>query len=492
MITRTAMLNGFPRQQRQRARSDSTMNYFSSLLLPVVLAMYLAVGYIEGLAYWSFWLLISLLVTELARRLLSTPLALVRFSVLSYLVLTIMGLTLVLIYRSLYGADFAPWSDDSYYYRIICRIAEGQHEPSATFYEYIMSVWYLLVKTGKAEPVLLDLLPMNWATGAMVMVLSYALSYEVTKIRCPLFLLCVTLFGNSTLTNTVVNLYRDGMVILFSLVAMLAIVRSKLLIALAGTVLAAGIRGANGMLLAVFIAYAWASKSAIVARNWILTTILLGIIGGAGMFLDYEFGLGSRLRRITGITSAYQEGRTLIEAASQRASFRSIRGERAHDMTTLFANRVPGGFLAMPILTMFSPMRFTDMTQERMKCSFVAPSGNKKRIYASGIYPIAPGNNLTVLSWIVVVPYLVLGIIAAFRGSSEERKFTVFFFLALLSITYVSMLERHRLIFIVLYPVFIALGSRAALNQRTALLVLRITTIMVIIVANIATLIIFR
>ena len=462
----------------------------SAVLLPVVFGLYLSLGYMEGLVYWSFWFVMSVLMAKLAQRLLSTPLSLVRFGILSYLVLTIMGLMLVLIYRSLYNADFAPWGDDSYYFGNILRVAGGEITPNATLYEYIVSVWYLAVEMTKPEPVLLDILPMNWAIGAMIMVLSYALSYEVTKFRCSLFLASVTLLGNCTLANTVVNLYRDGMVIMFSLVVMLAVARSKILIALVGTVLAIGVRGANGMLMALFIVYAWTSKSQAVARNWVLTSILLAIITGAGLFLDHTFGLGSRLRNITGATSASQESESVGARAMKRAQWLiadETKVERSRDMMRAFANKVPGGLIAMPVLTMFAPARFPDIIRRDMECSFALPSGRRKTVTVSGIFPMAPLNCITVLSWVIVAPYLVLGLVAAFRGTSEERKFLIFFVLALLSITYVSLLARHRLIFIVLYPVFVALGSKVAPKQPGAMIAMRIITIGVIAIANLVT-----
>lgn len=484
---KAAMQNNLLPDDARVKRENRVTAYLSFGFLPFILGLYIALGYLEGLIYWSAWFIITTFAAMFTRRLLSTPLSLVRYCIFSYLTLTMMGLLLVLVYRSLYAADFAPWADDSYYFMIIKNVAGGHEAPSASLYEYIMAVWYRTVELTKHEPVLLDLLPMNWATGSMLVVLSYALCYEVTKIRCSLFLITLTLLGNCVLVDTVVNLYRDGMVVLFSLIVMLAVVRKRHIMAIVGTCLAAGVRGANGMLMALFVLFAWASRSKLISRNWLLTTIIFAMIGSGALFLDYTFKLGDRLRSITRTHSSLVEETTIAERAMSRSQWLDIQGGYDEgDLTKAIVNKIPGGFAAMPVLTMFSPFRFSHFWLDNIRCTHITSQGVRRVRQVSGIYPTSLFRWITVLSWIVLAPYLLLGLAAAFSATDDSRRFLVLFLVALFAISYVSFQVRHRLIFIVLFPIFVALGSKAKYRWPTAFVAVRIVTAVGITVVNIA------
>src|ERR1035437_2443855 len=144
----------------------------SANLTGVTLACTTAVGIavcaMLGVASLSMWL-ISLALTMFVARLAHSSLTPFRdasvLGILSFDVLSTIGLYFIATYQSMYGLSFGPYADDSFYFnQIVDNIAPAfQYR----LYEAVLSGFYALISSFVRAPNVTHLLPVNWAFGAI-------------------------------------------------------------------------------------------------------------------------------------------------------------------------------------------------------------------------------------------------------------------------------------------------------------------------------------
>jgi hypothetical protein len=382
---------------------------------------------------------------------------------LSYLSLSIIGLALITIYRSLYDLDFGPFTDDSYYYLNIQTIAEGE-AANATGYEYLMALWYLCLSGFQEVPGPLDLLPLNWSIGALVVCLSYRLAMEVTGKVCPFWLAFLALIGNSIFTDAIANLYRDGLMLLALLVSMIATIRNQYPLGILGAIGAGLVRIANGALALFFVAFC-ASRRIRMFRQYpglllVLTVSLVAVV----LILDDWYHLATYARSFR--ISEDVEGVGVFEAIQKRSEWLDDADSdpASLDLTKRMFHSGPIGYALMLPISALSPIRVKEVFCELEPRMYL--NGTYTAFRAYGLNPAAVFDGITVVLWSVLGPYLVLGFVEALRGRIQQPGVFLQFLLSVLMVTFVSFQPRHRTAFLVMYPMLLTLAYYRLDRQR--------------------------
>src|ERR1017187_3821886 len=180
----------------------------SANLAGVALACTTAVGIavcaMLGVASLSMWLLslaLTIFVARLARSTLTPFRDASVLGVLSFDVLSTIGLYFIATYQSMYGLSFGPYADDSLYFNQIL----GNIAPTfqSRLYDAVLSGFYALISPFVGAPDVTHLLPVNWAFGAIAVLLSRILSDDVSGVRLPMRLLFAAVIGNCYFSDTV-------------------------------------------------------------------------------------------------------------------------------------------------------------------------------------------------------------------------------------------------------------------------------------------------
>jgi len=407
---------------------------------------------------------------------------------LSYLSLSSIGLSLITIYRSLYDLDFGPFLDDSYYYLNIQMIAEGE-VVNATGYEHLMAFWYLFLSTFQEVPGPLDLLPLNWCFGSLVVCLSYRLAMEVTGKVCPFWLTFLALVGNSIFTDAVANLYRDGLMLLALLVSMIATVRKQYPLGILGAIGAGLIRVVHGGLALFFVALCASRRIRVFRQHPGLLLLLIVSLVTVVLILDDQYHLATYARSFR-VSEDVEEG-SICDAVRNRSEWldEAESDPASLDLTKRMFHSGPVGYALMLPISVFAPVRVKEGFGELQPRMYL--NGRYTVFRAYGINPPVVFDSITVVLWSVLGPYLVLGFVEALRARVQQPEVLVQFLLTLLMVTFVSFQPRHRTAFLVMYPIFLTLACNHVERQKW-IPRLRWGTIGVLLVINIVPHLLFR
>lgn len=448
-------------------RGITSMRVLDVMLAIAVPFIYVVIGNAGSLVPWVMCFLLTGCLSGLMRRITKTRINLIEFGLLSYLSLSVIGLGVIQTYRAMYGLDFAPFADDSRYFSGIVMILEG-HSVPATGYEYFMSGWYWVVSGFVGSPGNLDLLPMNWMLGALVACLSYQLAYQVVGRICPAWLVFLALIGNSVFSDTIVHLYRDVLMLVALLACMVAATKGKFVVAILAAVLCASVRMANGIMALFFIVLSARNRMRLFRENPVLATSALVTLVVGALVLDNVYKLGTHVRTF-GATGDVREVKKVSILKS--AAIRSERLEGSEvdryllDSTKMLFRLGPIGYPFMPVANLFAPVRFKSIYAS-VDAKIIEERGKPKIYRRSGIRARSILDWITIALWIIIGPYILVGLIQAVKATVTQRSLLLFFIVALLAITFISFQARHRALFIVLFPTFITLGYYVPQDSR--------------------------
>lgn len=437
---------------------------------------------LTALLIWIGCFASSYLISRGIARLLHMTLPLGTVAVISYTWLSVVGAVCCTIYRQQYGVTFGPYGDDSYYFFQALRIVSGV-SGKATLYEHLLANITHLVSLFTDEPTVIHLLLFNWLLGSVAAVLSYAFAshFSTRPLSVPLFSL--VFLANATMVDTLVHLYRDGLLLVVVLAAMIAALHRRFTLSITLVALSAGLRSANAFLTALFVVSYWliTRRHSLVKRYVGLALVILCITGVAA---DNYVPLGGRLR-----TLANQEDSAdsiLNRAAARSSIFMDAYAPERTDLTATLYRTGLAGRLAMPLTTIFAPVRFSAV-YTNIKGVIFSESGRHAISYY-GIRPQALLEGITIVSWVVVAPFLIQGLLLAFKGIPKERLLCVYAGVCILAVTFISFQPRHRTAFLALFPALVAVAcSRpgGARWRRTA----QVAVCAVLVSVNIASLV---
>ena len=372
---------------------------------------------------------------------------------ISYLVLSLIGLILIVNYRFLYGMDFGPYRDDSFYFDQILRMLNKEATLKVpSLFEYTMLIWYKAASVLKTSPKIIDVIPIVWAIGGLVCALGVSIAKRVSQSDYPTWILLLSLLGNSILTDSVGNFYRDGLMLLFYLLVISFALSRRYVAALIFVFLCGFVRMADGgmALFSLILLYSVQNSHSVRYRFRVLAVGVMLIT--TIMVIDNYANLGSYMRYYR--TDSAKT--SLLDQAMDRSQtfLGSKVGTGSQDTVVKLFSLGPVGFVLMPVATIFAPFRFTPFYQ-----NIRAIIEGYNSIPVFGPYPRAIWSYITIILWIFLGPKLVNGLLVAYRGGSLQLAILQLFALGVFGASYISYQPRHRLIFIVLFPVFIALSG---------------------------------
>jgi hypothetical protein len=446
-----------------KAQRNLNLTVLACMLLGFLVFMVEVTG-AQILVPWGFSLIVMLVFCKLLKWWIKSPVRIYRFALLSFFSLSMIGLLLVANYQLLYGMDFGPHGDDSKYYSYISNLANNIPTHPLTLYEHFMSHWYRLLTLVIGQLRSIDLLPLNWAFGAIVAVLAFELAYQVSGRRCPPFLVFLAIIGNCIFSNSVVNLYRDGLMLIFYLVAFVAAFKKDYLIAIVAVSLCAMIRTANAGIVLFAVVCIFLSRDRCIQRTPVLIIPLCMLLAISVLIIDRYLYLGTYLRTLA--SGNLQERKTtIIEQAVTRAPRYMERSDLASGDATVAAYRMgPARYVLMPVLTLFSPFKFNPLvTKIDVHIRGVGV------FYVQGMSFEEVFKWITIMLWIVLGPLMVIGICRAAIGPVSQKLMLMIFLLALIGISLVSFQGRHRCAFIVFYPTFLSIAWQNHMSRQCKL-----------------------
>jgi hypothetical protein len=453
-------------------------NILNISLFFIVLSIYTFLGNANTIYSFLLSLLILWIVCKVFEFYLKMNGVLWQVALPSYLVLSIIGLLLIINYRMLYSHDFAPYGDDSFYYQQIIKLYNNIPTiKQPTFFEYFMVLWYNILTIIYDSPKIIDIITLNWAIGAFVGSLIIAVIKKISVISMPYWIIMLAFLGNSIITDSLCNFYRDGLMLVMYLLAILSSIKKDYFIAIIFAIICGAIRVANGgfALLAIMLIYMSRTKN--YTKNK-YKPILLGLMAMILILtVDNYIHLGTYLRVIQSDT----QKTTIVEQSINRSKVMyDISDPKTSENTVskLFHSG-PLGWLAMPVVVAFAPFRFISPIQP-----LEAHIKGFKNILVVGLSPRVIWSYFTIIFWVIISPRIISGILVSFRA--RDIRFAIFqlFIISLLAITFISFQTRHRLLFLIWYPLFINLSVGKNSLGKSKILVLRVLVFLGIILVN--------
>jgi hypothetical protein len=124
----------------------------------------------------------------------------------------------------------------------------------------------------------------------------------------------------------------------------------------------------------------------------------------------------------------------------------------------------PASLLIRPIVYAFFPIRLWPLNMDFRSGATEA----KMEFSHGGLYLYHVIMWVTVVSWIFIIPLIIIGLFAAMRGAATANVFFVFFILCVLAVSFISLQMRHGMAFVVITPVIVMLGLQMYCENYTA------------------------
>ncbi len=315
---------------------------------------------------------------------------------------------------------------------------------------------YLYGKFGLKSDVMC-LVPINWGCYSLLMVITYLFVYRITGAIGNINLFLAVSALNYELLDVSTIYLRDVLGVMLFLLSVYYFSEKNLYLGFFNSILAFFVRGGNGFL--SFLAYpflhfanVWKNRKGtiIILTLCVLVTgsylsNYLGKYAGSSILSlkinnkkDYNFSENRERLMERGIVSAEKRGRV--------------------DMTNTFYRLGPRGLPLRYITNMFAPVRARKLWDYRRK-------KGRSSALVYGVWPEAVYSYLYILSLPFFTPYLIYGLYCSYR-INRYVPWLLFFLVVLSMIVLYSLQERHRLMFIIFYPLFVEIGIKQIKSNR--------------------------
>lgn len=352
------------------------------------------------------------------------------------------GLTAYLLYYLYCGNTFAPYHDDSFYYLNIINILNEGIDDDATLYEYFIALCSLPLKFIFGKIIHVQLLPINWLLGAFVVSESIKFAQKVVptfnlkaiKIGVMLILL------NVSFLDGVVHLYRDILMLYLFIKSINCIYSNNFPKAIFLSLLTGFIRGANSILLFLYM-----MLRKVFSPSFMRKKKILYISFGVGMLLLISFNQLFDYSSLRSFSSNNEDNSVTI--ADRIENFKNSEGTGG--VLTLLRSSNPFlNVVAIPIYAI-SPLKVR---------SFIIHENYLIRNSKSR-YIIRP--RLEAIWELLGISFYAFYIFPLFVGfyywckelNFENLIILMFFITILVSVTFISMQTRHKMAFIIFYPI---------------------------------------
>lgn len=395
---------------------------------------------------------------------LRTDAPLTEVSIFTYALVSILGTAVLADNYTNTGLHFSTSFDDSFYWFNTRQLAEyGTESTSAwTLFELSASVWYRGLEIyAPVTPA--AMLPFNW----MLTAICVCLMVELTRVlvgRVPtLASIVLTVACNIQFFLVVSYFYRDIMVTLGFVGAVLFTLRRQLVIALLFAAVAGATRGAHGILALFVVMVVWfvytdlfrRHKAFSVTAGVSLFVILIGLVA----VLPASVLSGRR---------GEEESQTVLSQSAERQRS-TIDYYRESESSSLGAQVIALGPVGIPLRMVsgyFAPITLRSPQQDRTYNSLFLPATMGDYYGVRGYFWGTFVSWATVFTWPFVAPRLILGLRRLSRGTTVQK--TLFWSLigTFLAVMVISMQERHRAPVLAFNILFLTLAERPTPAER--------------------------
>lgn len=377
---------------------------------------------------------------------------------LSSQIATSIGIILIFHHLNYYGSYFDIFDDDQFFYNTALLIKNDLSYFNFSGYEYLLGLkFYFYENVFSIKPTPVDGLILNWLVFGATIVLAIYVAEIFTNYKLPTILAFSILFGNYTITQNFVHLYRDVFIAFFTLLIFIFSLNKKWLLLTFAVVLITFFRPSNGFL-AVIIAAIIIYNTTIkfekkMAYTFIITCVLIGFFT---IIFNYLYVSNFQMP----LTSYYSYR---LEKFSN-ASLDTSKGLSASIMQMA---PIPRFLLSIPN-QIFQPITI------------------KQAFDNNFINHYYLGYNITVLLWIYIAPYLLLGIknLIILHKTKNAKIIILTLLIVIGYLSFLSFQERHRTILIVLFPIIVSYSLKYNFNKKK-MLFYHIYTIIFIVGINI-------
>ena len=360
-----------------------------------------------------------------------------RIFVVAYLFFTLLGVVLIIHHLHYYRTPFDAFEDDSLFYAWALQQRQNLLGPTYSSYERFLA---LVLSAGDALGLKSGvhlLLPVNWGVGAYTVVLSHRIALRVAAVRAPLGLLFSALLLNYSFTDITVHLYRDVYVAFFFCLTVLAALSGNYLQGYFYSLFAGLFRLPNGVLSFLVV-----SGRAIFepARPRSLVAVSAILLVGLGAFLAYEQNL--RVQR-------YDVGRLDRLMEDRLTTFREKSIESGGGVGFVNSLALPMRFVLNIPAQIIRPVRIND---------FYAPIKERFR-FGRVLNHRSVGFAITTVSLAFLAGFYFNGMLLLWHSPSPVHRFFLATVIAVIvMLGFVSFLDRHRVVLIVLFPAMVAMN----------------------------------
>lgn len=356
----------------------------------------------------------------------------------TYLLYSLIGVINYTIYYFFCGQTFAPYGDDSYYFMNIIKLLSFKELQSFTLYEYIMFFFAKIISF--IMPIYhYQLLPINWFIASLTVVEAIKFANLVLPVNHvkQIYFSSLLIILNSSYIDGSVHLYRDSFMCLFLILSLRFTYEYRIRNSILFAVLTGFIRGANGFIVLLYIALTKCIHSVRLSRTglWMMLSFILLLSVFFSKSIDYE----SYMRGFVG-----SAGRQTI---SERLTNFKEQNSDGLTMTLIKSNNPFLNACALPVF-MVSPFKIRDFFISEYYS--IRSSGSKyvTRFRIESVWEL-----VMIFFYSTMVFRLFMGIYYWLKDTDVSRQLLLFIFILMIaSVTYVSMQSRHKMMFVLLYP----------------------------------------
>ena len=453
-------------QRHDKYHTSRQSAVWLALLMPVTVIILLYASRMFGseiLLTWTICILVLPLLRGACKRVVGKDCGTTREIVAVYLFLSCIGFLWAIENHINYGFTFSPRRDDILYFRAITDISHGESLHGATLYEILAGAFVAIVRLPwlRSAPLEhIDILPFNWLVGSFVVSISARLGSAkdgdtppMTQALCFAYLLTQSIF-----IFNIVHLYRDVLMLLFSLFTVSFTLRNKTLAAAISTIPVFFIRGMNGMLLCLLVGlHAFIRKSLTLQnRNTLIIKIVLALAVG---FIALRSLPSEGLRRISSpwASESQMDSKSLAEYVDSRKVDLGLGSYTDAASFTGRTRMVPlVGDIVTVVSYLFGQLSFNPGSIRQSQVLYVDDSEFGRKCHTDVYSPLIWHDALRILMFMVVFPWIIVGgKRLLLHGGSAEQAFVLFLITSALVLNAVSFQNRHSLFLVIMAPYLI-------------------------------------
>ena len=390
-----------------------------------------------------------------------------------WLIIYVLGIFAVSVNYWTYGYTFGPYRDDSMYYYNIQSLAKGNIPYKfPTLFEIVLAPVYLFLDKIFHSVNHASLLLINWLLGSLIVLESVELVKLMVgrHIKCSVFLYTALLL-NSIFLDSILNLYRDGMLIFLMLLGFRYGYSKTDGRTIVTIILVFLLRPASAFIMLLGL-YAFRIKEK--SRT---PLIINGLYTGAVvlfalLFLDQTLGLGGYMR-----SAADGVGNISIGQLYETRSSAILNSQGGSGSETIRNLGIIGQILSL-IPTIFAPFKIHSYSSPLIVDIFGISNFQYTGVTTRYLLSI-----MGVLNTLITAPLVGLGIVHRLI-QNRRLSFVLVYILIVCFVAFISFQSRHRIMFMIFHPYFAYYGLEYIKTKLNSLLLIYSTTLLFLLILN--------